>query len=430
MSVPKRLSPIASSAVAAAAVILFASPSIADVVLPSFVESSSYLGIHTGDTDVALFNVGSDGSGEGSSRSMLGRLNEKPDLPASEPPIPEPTAPAQLVPDAPDAPVAQFDGNFALIDPGAQINFSNTDTYAEPGGGVDCAAAVCESNLGSDTESDFFIPDGGENPDDTQDPAGSGLLGADQGQIASGNGLNENVDFTALSSELILVKDFVASLETMHITATLDLTAEGGEIQNFNITDGTEDFVLSEHLTGSLVDGLNIINIVTKDDGAGDFKITNSNFIVDGGPNSTFVFLVNGEFDGDGLFEQTNANMLVTNSRILAGPDMDPGNIMFIVMRDMMNSDTHFNMSQSEIWGAAFWDLTMNGSLVMNNVRGCGQFVSNQLGGWNDVSLVRCAFDPEVPPVPIPAAIWLMLTALSGMGAFAWRRSKALKAAA
>lgn len=73
--------------------------------------------------------------------------------------------------------------------------------------------------------------------------------------------------------------------------------------------------------------------------GGNDFNLNNSNFIVDGIVDSTFIFIV-----------ESLQDMLVTNSRILAGENMGLNNILFVVGTD--TNDTHFNFSQSEVMGA------------------------------------------------------------------------------
>jgi len=188
----------------------------------------------------------------------------------------------------------------------------------------------------------------------------------------------------------------------------IDLTdgedSSNGYIDNRN-AGSSHDFILGDNLdSGALVSGLNIINIVT---GGNDFNLNNSNFIVNGDENSTFIFIVE-------AFE----DMLVANSRILAGENMGLNNILFAVQGN--TTDTHVNFSQSEVWGASFWDMSMSdqhwsGSIVANNLRGCSQWpvVSNSLKDWNDVSFDRCAFGPSSPPNNVPEPMPVSLPALA-----------------
>ena len=251
-----------------------------------------------------------------------------------------------------------------------QIEFSDTDTYAlgntnTSNFGVECANSDCVKD---NSNSNFFTPnDANENPD-------VGLpIGTNQGTIDSGNGVTENVDFTDLLIDINYTKGLFSSiLADANFTAIIDLTlgkfGSDGYINNRNPGDSM-DFIVGDNLdSGVLVDGLNVIHIVT---GGNDFNLNNSNFIVNGSANSSFIFLV-----------EENQNALITNSRILAGKNLGLNNILFGVLTD--NNDTHFNFSQSEVYGAAFWDLSMkdhpwDGSIVANNLRGCGQWVSNAL---------------------------------------------------
>lgn len=374
-----------------------------------FENSSKYLGIHMGtiDSGADVFSVGSDGGEAGSNnRSALGRINPTNDFPASEPSVDGPllSSGAQTVPDGSDAPVSTFGGNFALTGSDSQIDFSTTDTYAvddtsTENFGVECANSDC---VKGNTNSNYYTPNIlNENPD-------VGLpIGADQGIIDSGNGVTENVDFTGLMSDITDMKDLFEGLTLADFTATLNL-ADGEDGSAGYISDrnpGTSyDFILGDNLdSGALVDGLNIINIVTE---GNDFNLLNTNFIVNGSADSNFIFLV-----------EENEDMLITNSRILAGENMGLNNILFAVLT--INNDVHFNFSQSEVYGAAFWDLSTidqswSGHIVANNLRGCGQWVSNSLKDWNDVSVDRCAYNPT--QVPEPSTLLLLGSGLAGLG--------------
>jgi hypothetical protein len=213
-------------------------------------------------------------------RSAFGRINPTNDLPATQPGIPAPagSSNARLVPDGASAPVSTFGGNLALTSPGGRIDFSSVDTYAvSTNSGVRCAGTNC---VEGNSNSNFFIPGGGGNPD-------IGLpIGSNQGLIAVNNGVTEAVNFTALLAEISSVRSFLTGLATGDFTATLNLSSSGGSINNFNSNDAG-DFIVGDHLT--LVDGLNIIQIETN---GSDFSINNSNFIVNGDSNDFFIFLV------------------------------------------------------------------------------------------------------------------------------------------
>ncbi len=371
-----------------------------------FTYSSQYLGIHLGtvESGADVFSVGSDGGRAGSdNRSALGRINPLDDKPATAPPIDGPAASsgAQTVP---DARLSNFGGNIALTGSDTRIDLSTTDTYALTGLGIDCAKR--RGCIEGNSNSNFFTPDG-ENPDTTTP------IGTNEGRLRVNNGVNQNVDLDALYAEVGSVRAAIEGLAPTDFTNTLDLRSgigggSAGYIDNFNSGTSNGDFILSEWVDSPLNSGLNIIDVRT---GGNDFNINNTNFIVDGEAGSSFVFVID-----------NNEDMLVTNSRILAGENMDLNSIMFAVVSD--TNDTHFNFSQSEVWGAAFWDLSSkdndyDGSIVMNNVRGCGQWVSNKLGDWNDVALTNCWYkQPKTTEVPEPPVLAIFAVGLIALGLF------------
>ncbi len=367
-------------------------------------------------------------------RSTLGIVREKNWIEGSATGAAGPAAGSEARSLSNDTPTSTFGGNVYLAQGWEQeLTVSDTDVYGLPTlrglGGITCYYQ----------ESDCSAP---------AEPGDLRYVGGD------GDGVNDDRDYTTQTN---LVRPAYEGIQAAFneafspsyadFTGELDLTdtnydynlgnhgnANEGFISNWSGTTNG-DFILSERLTsGALVSGgLNVINIKT---GGGKFKIKNSNFIVDGDNGSRFMFFLNGGSGGGGI------PMQVQNSRILAGNDMGLNNILFAVKTTSVSNS--FNLTRSEINGAAFWDLSRAlgevsdnpdwngdaytasvpfypdsgdlGTISVSKTRGCAQFVGTQMD-FTDVSLDRCAFSKMEyntggVSVPVPAPPALMMVGL------------------
>ncbi|MCP4766752.1 MAG: PEP-CTERM sorting domain-containing protein [Gammaproteobacteria bacterium] len=73
-----------------------------------------------------------------------------------------------------------------------------------------------------------------------------------------------------------------------------------------------------------------------------------------------------------------------------------------------------------------YWTRQKN-VISFNNVKFCGQVVTDTIN-FQNVSGSGCEFNPSVPEVPVPAAVWLFGTALAGLLGFSKRRKSKLAA--
>jgi len=256
------------------------------------------------------------------------------------------------------------DGNVAVLDSSGQFKFSDLDIHADASIGVQCAGSANSCN-GQASNTSF------------------------NGSAFPANGLSGNVDFTALRQELDTARTVINALTT---TGTIDLTLDGGKISN-------------ETHRVDLLEGLNVIDIITNTGGETDFQLENSNFVIDGASGSSVIFRV-----------EDDANMLVSQSAIVVGDGgIGLDDVMFF--SDKYDNDTHFSLSNVVVNGVAFWDLsdfTDPSEIGFNNVQGCTQAVGNKLNTGQDVRLTRCSFSTTAP-IPEPSTAFLLAVGLASL---------------
>jgi hypothetical protein len=226
-------------------------------------------------------------------------------------------------------------------------------------------------------------------------------------------------DFPSLLVEL---GDAAAIIPTLERTALIDLSQAGGQLKK-ELDDkvavtgsvGFTDIANANHgdTILRLADGLNVIDIYT---GGSDFKLDNSNLIIDGSAAAFAIF----RFVDD-------RNFLISNGDVLVGTGgIGLNNVMFF--NDARTDGQHFNFSNSTLNGVAFWTLGAGmGEININNAQGCAQLVGDKID-LNNVNLNGCSFGttqlPGTTQVPEPPTLALMALLLLGLGSFALRRAR------
>lgn len=285
----------------------------------------------------------------------------------------------------PELGIITLDGDVAVTDRTGTVTLSNSDIHAENAGpnnvgsqGIDCANSFngCSDNGQEISESNPLGPDEDGSGFNTMPLPG----GPNFSQIANQNGIQGDVSLGGLVDELV---DFRAEVAGLDADQVLNIAGLNNEDRTF--TFGA---------------GLTVVDIVTNDN---DFDLSNSNFIVSGEEDTSVIFRVESE-----------QALVASNSNFLLAGDIGLNNVLFFVDDD----STSFNFNNVEFLGFSFFDfggLATNNVASFDNVRGCGQLVTDRIG-FNNVSLVNCAYAPEVAAVPLPAALPLFGTALALLG--------------
>ncbi|MBX3386586.1 MAG: hypothetical protein KF768_08445 [Phycisphaeraceae bacterium] len=293
-------------------------------------------------------------------------------------------------------------GNIAITHANGVFNLQDVGVYGDRG--VWAQRALPGANAG--TQNSFFndpnhFPNtftstGFTNPGVHNNTGGFGT-NVNPGQAVQSTRMDANnyagvtggVDHSALRNELASARTAINGLVS---TQTLNVSGSGGTINS--------------HTTITLQPGLNVIDIVT---GGNDFKIENSNFVIDGPEMSAAIFRL-----------PSNQNMLISNANVLIGNGgIDLGAVMFYT--DRQNNNAHFNFSNTVLNGVVFWSLGLKGGEInIDNAQGCTQLIADKIT-LNDVRFCGCAFD-TMTLVPSPGAAGLL--AMAGLWAGRRRRSR------
>ena len=298
-------------------------------------------------------------------------------------------------------------GDVALTSPDAAFDMSNVELYGQVG-----VVADSSDPVSSVSNSLFFQGDGmGGGVGDGFDPTG-GLALPPAGVTA-----DANAAMAALRAELDAFEAFVTGLAP-------EVTLSPG--MGLPTSEGIEDvdiFELNVDPFDMNGDGIAVIDIVV-DGGNSDFKITNSNWIIESEMGTFAIFRILGD-----------SNLVLNQSTIVVGDGIQgnggvggvgPGapvtnlGAIFIKANDysdgspagrnagepLSSGDTVFSFNDTVLNGVGFYDLIAfdeentdpffdNGTteLKINNGQGCAHFISPKIN-FNDVRFERCSI-PE-----------------------------------
>jgi protocatechuate 3,4-dioxygenase beta subunit len=281
-------------------------------------------------------------------------------------------------------------GDVALTSPNATFDMSNVELFGQVGVVADSGSPV------SSVSNSFFFPNG----------VGGNAVNPSGGQNLPPNGVTANADaaMAALRTELDTFEDFVTNLAP-------EVTLTGGSgLPDFAGIEDEPTFVLNIDPFDTNGDGLAVIDILI-DNGNSDFKLTNSNWIIDGDGSTFAVFRIRGD-----------SNLVLNQSTIVLGdggigggsPVMKLGAIFvkaaefsngqggFNAGESLSSGDTVFSFNDTVLNGVGFYDLIVfdennsdpqfdNGTteLKINNGQGCAHFISPKIN-FNDVRFERC----------------------------------------
>jgi hypothetical protein len=249
-------------------------------------------------------------------------------------------------------------GDIAITNSSGAFDLSNMEVWGDTG--VECAGSLSQCNEGR-SNTDF-----------------------NGSSMTNSNGSQGGVDFSGLNSQLADL-----AIEIPALPSDINLT--------FN--DGKWD----SNLTINLGVGVTVIDIDTNDN---DLLLENNNLLFDGPEGAFAIVRVPDE-----------ANFLVSQANIIVGDSgIGLNNVLFF--SDKPDNNQHFNFNDTIINGVAFWDLSSQGEISLNNAQGCTQLVGSKIN-TNDIRLNSCA--TAVPEPNTAVFLGLGLACLAGIRRLAMR---------
>lgn len=297
-------------------------------------------------------------------------------------------------------------GDVALTSPNAKFDMSNVELYAQRG-----VVAASASPSSSVSNSKYF-----------SDGLGNGIDTTGTGLNMPASGVTASVNLAALRTEIRGVETYITGLAP---EATL---SPGSGLPSSSGIEDVAYFELNVDAYDTNNDGIAVIDIRV-DNGNSDFKITNSNFVIESEKGTLAIFRILG-----------NSNLVLNQSTILmgdgilgnenAGAPTDPLTKMGAIFvkanefnnglggtsagESLQSGDTVFSFNDTVLNGIAFYDLIAfadantnpffdNGltELKINNGQGCAQFIAPKIN-FNNVRFEHCCGDIEEPPPPPP----------------------------
>lgn len=294
-----------------------------------------------------------------SSSESLGRIYEVPSSSFpdvdDDPPWP---IPANGTP--PDPNTITNDGNVAVTHVNGTYDFSGVDIWADTG--VRCV----------------------DNVTDTNTSGGGCRAGWSSSTLTNGTFADDPNAMATIESELDAAKATI-----MGLSGTNAWSLSGSGTKNGAGRWVLSDGKVSTDTTITLGPGQNVIEIDTNEN---KFLLENSGLVIDGPTGSSVIFLLVDQAED---YDFTNASITIGSGGIKE-------NATLFAVLDGGNG-SNFLFSKVIVNGAAFWDLSKDGgSITMNNVQGCGQWVGDHLN-FNNVQLSLCAHG-----VPEPSSVILL----------------------
>ncbi|MBW2271253.1 MAG: PEP-CTERM sorting domain-containing protein [Deltaproteobacteria bacterium] len=191
---------------------------------------------------------------------------------------------------------------------------------------------------------------------------------------------------------------------------TSEIATLSGEISGLGPADLDLDFSSDGKWDTDLVINLAMgVTLIDIDTGGNDLTLTNENLLFNG-PSGAFAI----------VRVPDDANFVVNGSNIIIGDGgIELNNVLFTSFKD--DNNQHFNFNDTILNGVAFWDLSDEGQVSLNNAQGCTQLVGAKVN-LNDVRLNSCA-----SLIPEPATGSLLALGLAGLAASGTSRRRRLR---